>query len=120
MVFLPKMSFFHQTITLSDDEEEEEEKISFESEVLAQVSTYSPTYPHWMEVLFLPMFLVPVLIFVNMKVSVCTFYMFLMKFSINQVLACYNERLSTSKEEEEEDFGEDEKMKATKKVSFEF
>jgi len=60
------MSFFHQTITLSDDEEEEEERISFESEVLA----------------------------------------------------CYNERLSTSKEEEEEDFGEDEKLKPTKKVSF--
>lgn len=42
-----------------------------------------------------------------------------MNFSINQVLACYNERLSTSKEEEE-DFGEDEKLKPTKKVSFEF
>ena len=81
------MSFFHQTITLSDDEEEEEERISFESEVLAQVSK-----------------------------PLC----FFMNFSINQVLACYNERLSTSKEEEEEDFGEDEKLKPTKKVSFEF
>ena len=46
--------------------------------------------------------------------------MFLMNFIVNQVLACYNERLSTSKEEEEEDFGGDEKIKATKKVSFEF
>ena len=114
------MSFFHQTITLSDDEEEEEERISFESEVLVQVSTYSPTYSHWMEALFLSMFLVAVLIFVNVKVSVSTFYRFLMNFSINQVLACYNERLSTSKEEEEEDFGEEEKLKPTKKVSFEF
>ena len=46
--------------------------------------------------------------------------MFMMKFNINKVLACYNERLSTSKEEEEEDFGEEEKLKPTKKVSFEF
>ena len=60
VVFLPKMSFFHQTITLSDDEEEEEERISFESEVLAQVSTHSPTYSQWMEALFLSMFLVAV------------------------------------------------------------
>ena len=80
------MSFFHQTITLSDDEEEDEERISFESEVLAQVSTHSPTYSQWMEALFLSMFLVAdVLIFVNVKVCVCTFYMFLMNFSINQV-----------------------------------
>ena len=64
------MSFFHQTITLSDDEEEDEERISFESEVLAQVSTHSPTYSQWMEALFLSMFLVAVLIFVNLKASV--------------------------------------------------
>ena len=55
-----------------------------------------------------------------MIVLVSKFYMFMMKFNINKVLACYNERLSTSKEEEEEDFGEDEKLKPTKKVSFEF
>ena len=57
---------------------------------------------------------------VLVKVFVPTFYRFLMNFSIDQVLACYNERLSTSKEEEEEDFGEEEKIKPTKKVSFEF
>ena len=114
------MSFFHQTITLSDDEEEEEERISFESEVLAQVSTYSPTYPPWIEALFLSVLIVTILIFVNVKVSAPPFYRFLMNFIINKVLACYNERLSTSKEEEEEDFGEDEKLKPTKKVSCEF
>ena len=73
-----------------------------------------------MEASFLSVFIFAILIFESVKVSVSTFYMSLMNFNINQVLACYNERLSTSKEEEEEDFGEDEKLKPTKKVSFEF
>ena len=72
-----------------------------------------------MEALFLSVFIFAILIFESVKVSVSTFYRFLMNFIINQVLACYNERLSTSKEEEEEDFGEEEKLKPTKKVSFE-